>query len=69
MFGKSDLLSSTAYSRGFVDAVESRLYCDGCYPPHRLIVLFPGPVFSAPSQRQYRQGWLAGIALPARAHA
>lgn len=57
-------MTTTAYSRGFADAAECRPYCDGCQPAHHFIVLCPGYVFSSPGQRDYRQGWLAGLARP-----
>jgi hypothetical protein len=53
---------ATPYARGFADAAESHAYNDGCYPVHGFVVLCPGTIFCASSQRQYRQGWLAGLA-------
>ena len=56
-------MEMTPYARGFSDAADSRPYSDGYSPRHDLNVLFPGWVFTAPIQRQYREGWLAGNAV------
>jgi hypothetical protein len=66
MFAKFSTIELTPYARGFTDAVEFRVYNDGCYAAHPLVVLCPEIVFSAPSQRQYRRGWLAGQTQLAR---